>query len=353
MRGRGIELASRSPAGKPTITDVAHRAGVSKSLVSLVVRGGRHVSPARRAAVLKAAAEMGYRPNAMARGLVERRTRMIGVMVSDLHNPFFADVAAGIQDQATRAGYRVLMNTGNRNSAQEDEAIRALLELRADGLILAGPLVESRLMVSASAEVPVVLVGRSAHAPSLDSVTNDDRAGAEAIVEHCASLGHKRIAHVDGGRGAGADARRRGYEEGMRRFRLAKHLCVVPGSYTEEGGHSGALLILEMRPRPTAVFVANDLAAIGALNALEERGLRVPDDISLVGYDNTSLAALRHIFLTTVHQPRLEMGQLAVSTLLERLEEGRRRPRRAVLSPSLVVRRTTAPPPPQRKEDRS
>jgi DNA-binding LacI/PurR family transcriptional regulator len=346
-------MAGRSLSGKPTITDVARRAGVSKSLVSLVVRGERHVSPGRRAAVLRTAADMGYRPNAMARGLVERRTRMIGVMVSDLHNPFFADVAAGIQDQATRVGYRVLINTGNRNRDREDDAIRALLELRADGLILAGPLIESRLMVSASTEVPVVLVGRSAHAPTLDSVTNDDRAGGETIVEHCASLGHKRIAHVDGGRGAGAEARRRGYEEGMRRFHLQKHRTVVPGSFTEEGGHSGALRILDMKPRPTAIFVANDLAAIGALNALEERGLRVPDDISLVGYDNTSLAALRHISLTTVHQPRLEMGQLAVSALLERLDEGRRRPRRAVLSPSLVVRRTTAPPPPDKGAVRS
>lgn len=330
--------------GKPTITDVAHRAGVSKSLVSLVTRGDRHVSALRRDAVLKAVAELGYRPNAMAQSLVQRRTRLIGVMVSDLHNPFFADVAAGIQEQASRAGYRVLMNTGNRVVAQEDDAIEALLQLRADGLVLAGPLVESRLIVKASKDVPVVLVGRSAEAASLDSVTNDDHAGAVMVVEHCASLGHKHIAHIDGGQGAGAAARRKGYLDAMRRLRLGKYVEVVPGNFTEEGGHNGALRLLEMRPRPTAIFASNDLAAIGALNAIEERGLRVPDDISLVGYDNTSLAALRHISLTTVHQPRLEMGQMAVSTLIERIEEGRTRQRRAVLTPSLIVRGTTAPP---------
>ena len=302
--------------GRPTIEDVARQAGVSKSLVSLVMRGARHVSVPRRAAVLRAAAKLGYRPNAMARGLVQRRTRILGVMLSDLHNPFFADVVEGIQDQASRAGYKVLINTGNRVAVQEAEAVETLLQLRVDGVILAGPLVESAPIVETSREVPVLLVGREAHAPSVDSVTNDDRAAA----------------------------RRAGYEAAMRRLRLGKHLAVAPGSYTEEGGHRGALFLLDRRPPPTAIFVANDLAAIGALNAIEERGLKVPDDISLVGYDNTSLAALRHISLTTVHQPRVEMGQMAVITLLERVEQGRSRPRRTVLSPQLVVRGSTAPP---------
>jgi len=337
-------VASKVQPGKPTITDVARRAGVSKSLVSLVMRGADHVSPERRQAVNKAAAELGYRPNAMARSLVQRRTHLVGVMVSDLHNPFFADVVAGIQEQAARTGYKVLVNSGNRAAAREADAMETLLQLRADGIILGSPVLDDEVIGRASREVPIVLVGREAHGPDVDSVTNDDRAGAEVAVEHCVSLGHRRIAHIDGGHGAGAPARRHGYEAAMKRLGLGDLVSVVSGTYTEEGGHTGCLLLLAQKPRPTAIFAANDLAAIGALNAIEESGLKVPDDVSLVGYDNTSLAALRHISLTTIHQPRLEMGQLALSTLLERIDQDREEPRRVVLSPSLVVRASTAPP---------
>ena len=337
-------MASKVQPGKPTITDVARRAGVSKSLVSLVMRGADHVSPERRQAVNKAAAELGYRPNAMARSLVQRRTHLVGVMVSDLHNPFFADVVAGIQEQAARTGYKVLVNSGNRAAAREADAMETLMQLRADGIILGSPVLDDEVIGRASREVPIVLVGREAHGPAVDSVTNDDRAGAEVAVEHCVSLGHRRIAHIDGGHGAGAPARRHGYEAAMKRLGLGDLVSVVSGTYTEEGGHTGCLLLLAQKPRPTAIFAANDLAAIGALNAIEESGLKVPDDVSLVGYDNTSLAALRHISLTTIHQPRLEMGQLALSTLLERIDQDREEPRRVVLSPSLVVRASTAPP---------
>ncbi len=330
---------------RPTIDDVARQAAVSKSLVSLVVRGDRHVSPERRAAVLRAVAELGYRPNAMAQGLVQNKTRIVGVLVSDLNNPFFADVIAGIQTRARAMGYRVLMNTGDRIQEHEDEAIETLLQLRVDGLILGSPMMESPLVVRASKEVAVVVVGRQARAASLDSVADDDAAGSLAVVQHCVSLGHRRIAHIDGGEGAGAIERRRGYEEAMRKLRLGDEVAIGRGAYTEAGGHEGARELLERRPRPTAIFAANDLAAIGALNAIEEAGLRVPHDISLVGYDNTSLAAMRHLSLTTVHQPRHDIGQMAMDLLVERIRGDRVRPRRVVLAPSLVVRSTTAPPP--------
>lgn len=333
---------------RPTIDDVARHAGVSKSLVSLVVRGDRHVSPERRAAALRSVAELGYRPNAMARGLVQKRSRIVGVLVSDLNNPFFADVIAGIQTRARSLGYRVLMNTGDRIQQHEDEAIETLLQLRVDGLILGSPMMESAQVVRASKEVPVVVVGRPARAASVDSVADDDAAGALAAVRHCVSLGHRRIAHIDGGDGAGALERRRGYEEAMRTLKLQSEIAIGRGAFTEAGGYLGARELLERRPAPTAIFAGNDLAAIGALNAIEENGLRVPQDISLVGYDNTSLAAMRHLSLTTVHQPRHDIGQMAMDLLIERIRGVRVKPRRVVLAPTLVVRSTTAPPPRQR-----
>ena len=333
---------------RPTIDDVARHAGVSKSLVSLVVRGDRHVSPERRAAVLRAVAELGYRPNAMAQGLVQKRTRIVGVLVSDLNNPFFADVIAGIQARARTLGYRVLMNTGDRIQQHEDEAIETLLQLRVDGLILGSPMMESAQVVKASKEAAVVVVGRPARAASVDSVADDDAAGALLVVEHCVSLGHRRIAHIDGGEGAGALERRHGYEAAMRKLKLGDDVVIGRGAYTEAGGYQGARELLERRPRPTAIFAANDLAAIGALNAIEESGLRVPQDISLVGYDNTSLAAMRHLSLTTVHQPRHDIGQMAMDLLVERIRGVRVKARRVVLAPTLVVRSTTAPPPRER-----
>jgi len=281
----------------------------------------------------------------MARSLVRRRTNVIGVMLSDLHNLYFVEVVDGIEAEALSADYQALINTGGRLPAREWEAIETLLQLRTEGVILAGPVLPASRILAVASAVPIVLVARSSRWSSVDSVTNDDRAGARLAVDHLVSLGHRDIAHVDGGLGAGATARRSGYLAAMGDHGLADRAVVAPGAFTEEGGASGIDRLLAERRSPTAVFVANDLAAIGALHALEQHGLRVPEDVSVVGYDNTSLAALGHIDLTTIDQPRRQIGATAVRLLLERLDGGRRRARHVVVPPSLVVRGTTAPPP--------
>jgi DNA-binding LacI/PurR family transcriptional regulator len=309
------------------------------------MHGSPKVREEKRDAVLRAADDLGYRPNAVARSLVRMRSFLIGVMLSDLHNPFFTEVVDGIEGEAIEAHYRALFNTGSRLAERESEAVETLLELRTDGLILAGSVLPSRTIAAAAARVPVVLVARPSRSTAVDSVTNDDRAGARMAVAHLAELGHRAIAHVDGGSGAGAAARRSGYADAMTRHGLGSRIRIAPGAFTEQGGANGVAALLSKGRRPTAIFVANDLAAVGALHALEEHGLRVPEDVSLVGYDNIALAALGHIDLTTIDQPRLEIGATAVRLLLERLEEGRTGARHLLIPPGLVVRGTTAPPP--------
>ncbi len=331
------------PAGRPTMDDVATRAGVSRSLVSLVMRGASNVSELRRAAVLRAAEELGYRPNAMARSLASRHPDTIGVMLSDLHNPYFAEIADSIEANARAAGLRIIINTGGRRVDVERQAMEHLLEFRTAGLILVGPVIPAPAIEAAARSTPIVLVTRRTRSAGVDSVMIDEAAAGRLVVDHLTGLGHERIAHIDGGSGAAAGQRRRGYEEAMARAGLAGAVQIVPGEYTEEAGEMGAAALLANGSRPTAVYGANDLVAAGVLAKLERDGVQVPHDISVVGYDNTALAELGRLSLTTVDQPRAEMGRLAVQCLLERVGAERRRAVRHELEPTLVIRRTTAP----------
>src|SRR5919202_2839365 len=253
-----------TPAARPpTIIDVARRAGVSKSLVSRGVRGSARVSPTRSQAVQEAMAELGYRPNAVARSLVQRRSFTVGVVVSDLHNLFFAEILDGIGSLAGQCGYRPLIATGQREPESEAAALEMLLQLRTDGLILAGTVVSPEVVRAASRSAPVALVTSAIRASGVDTVGTDDVRGAGLAVEHLVGLGHRRIALIDGGRGAGAAERRRGYEVAMRRLGLAHQGRVAPGDFTEEGGYRGARHLLDDGPRPTAICAGNDLAAVG------------------------------------------------------------------------------------------
>jgi len=335
---------SKPPARPPTIVDVAGRAGLSKSVVSRVMRGERSVSEASRSAVLTAAEELGYRANAVARSLVQRRTYNVGVMVSDLHNIFFAEVLDGLYSAAAELGYRALITTGNRDPSAEERALDQLLELRADGLVIAGARLPAEAVAAASRIVPIAVVGSNLRLDNVDVVVDDDHRGAELAVEHLAGLGHKDIALIDGGQGAGAAERRAGYQSAMSRAGLAEWILIEPGDFTEGGGYEAARRLLARRRRPTAIFASNDQSAVGALDAINEAGLQVPRDVSLMGYDNTALAALRHISLTTIHQPRNQIGEMAMRAVIRRIEKPTAPARRHVLAPELVVRDTTAKP---------
>jgi DNA-binding LacI/PurR family transcriptional regulator len=329
---------------RPTILDVAERAGVSKSLVSLVMRDPDRVSDASREAVLKAASELGYRPNAVARSLVQQRSHVIGVVLADLHNPFYADVADGIEVAATGAGFRTMLSSGYLSPDREKASVETLLERRVDALIVTGATMDIGDLEEFAKIVPVTVVGRYTESPAIDMVGVDDVAGAREAVEYLIELGHRNIVHIHAGTAAGAPRRCAGYEQAMTTHGLADSVRSFPGAFTEAGGAKAMADILNSGDVPTAVFAPNDAAALGAMDVIDSAGLAIPDDISLIGYDNLGIAGLPRISLTTVGQPRARLGEDAVRLVLERLRDNRTIASHVVVPPSLVIRATTGPP---------
>ncbi|MEW2495600.1 LacI family DNA-binding transcriptional regulator [Streptomyces nodosus] len=332
----------------PTIRDVAERAGVSKSLVSLVLRGSEQVRPEKRAAVLAAVEELGYRPNAAARSLSERRTRTVGVLLNDLRNPWFVELLDGLNSRLHDSGLRMLLGDGRLNRRLGEDLTRTFTELRVDGLVAVGTLPPSEALRRAAARIPTVVAGaREPELTAVDIVAGDDERGARLATEHLIGLGHRRIAHI-AGQGVVGALRRRAFEAVMATQGPAGTAVVEQGDLTEEGGYRAAVRLLGSAgrgERPTAVLAFNDIAAVGALSAAEELGLRVPHDLSLVGYDNTSLSRLRHLWLTTVDNGSHDVGRRAAQCLLDRIAAPTRPGRLELTTPTLEVRGTTGPPP--------
>ncbi|MEV4352131.1 LacI family DNA-binding transcriptional regulator [Actinoplanes sp. NPDC049596] len=325
---------------RPRLSDVAAHVGVSPASVSLVLRGAPGPSAETRERVLAAAAELGYRADRTASLLARRRRHLLGVML-DVRNPFHAELVEELHVEADRAGYEVVLSTLTRNR-DEDGAVETLLDFRCEALILLGPDSPGSSLDKLAEQVPCVVVGRMARDAQVDVVRSADDVGVGAALAHLIDLGHSRIAFLDGGSGAVAAARRRGYRRAMHRAGLSAQ--VLPGDHTEEGGVRAGRQLAASAERPTAVVASNDRLAVGVMDALLRAGVDVPGEVSVVGYDDSTLARLAHIDLTSVNQDAPAQARNAVRAAVTRLDEGRARRTEIVLVPHLVVRGSTAAP---------
>lgn len=339
------------PGGRrATIHDVAQAAGVSVSAVSKVVRGAYGVSPQMRSRVTAAIEDLGYRPHTGARAM-RGRSYTIGVVLVELKSPFQPEVAQGISDELEHTPYQDVIVTAGTTQERQKRRIEALLDRQVDGLVLVAPWLDVPWIEKVAQTVPVVTAALHGRAKNFDTVVDDERAGARLVVDHLVAAGHQSIVHTSmppaelgGPFVLSHTARRQGFEQAMRDHRLVPD--VIETWYSEEGGYEAAMQALDRIHPPTAIFAGADIAALGVLRAVEERGLRVPDDLTVVGYDNIYTSTINRISLTTVDQSGHLTGEACVRLLLERID-GRTEPEQFVVVPDLVIRGTSGPPPAQ------
>jgi DNA-binding LacI/PurR family transcriptional regulator len=324
---------------RPTLEDVAARAGVSRALVSIVLRDAPGASDATRRRVRAVADELGYRPDTRARLLAGRTTRLFGVTLT-LQNPFHADVVEGIYPAAEALGYEVVLSavTGSRSPRA---AIDTLLSYRCEAVLMLGALVRRAALGDLAERQPVVVVGQKAPHPLVDAVRTADAEGIGLAVDHLVALGHRRIVHIDGGRAPGSGARRAGYRAAMRRHRLADEIRIVASGEGEEDGAAAARILAADRRLPEAVITYNDRSAVGLLDVFARCAVAVPDQVSVVGYDDSQVARLPYLRLTTISQDTGHLAALAVQRAVDRLTGRAVDERDLVLAPHLVVRGTT------------
>jgi DNA-binding LacI/PurR family transcriptional regulator len=334
--------ARQSRLKRVTMDDVAKHVGVSRALVSLVFRGLPGASQETRDRVFRAATELGYRPDNAARLLASHNSRVLGVMIT-IRNPFHADLVDAIYPRAEQLGYDILLSA-SAPSRDEPHVIEALIANRCEALILLGPRDDRGFLSTIAKQVPVVIVGRRLPRNGVDSVHTHEAKGVRLAIDHLVELGHRQIIHVDGGSASGSAERRSAYRRAMRRHGLDSYVRVLPGDHTEDSGAQAGRTLLQEDSLPSAVFASNDRCAVGLLDVLGRAGVRVPDDISVVGYDDSTVAHLAYIDLTTVRQDVDATAELAVRLAVQRLEKPNLSAQERVIEPKLVVRSTTGPP---------
>jgi DNA-binding LacI/PurR family transcriptional regulator len=357
----GLPEAATVPAARkpPTILDVAAEAGVSKSTVSNVVRGVAEIAPETRTRVLQAIARLRYRPSGIARQFVQQRSTMLGVLLDDLSNPNNAQMAQGVERAAFGSGYTTMFCNIEGSSDMAIAGVEVLLGQRVAGIIMLAAIEQGSLAYDALHDVGLPTVFAGLTAMWGDSVGPRDAAGGRLATRHLLDLGHKRIAYVRTPlvERSGDRARFSGYRDAVRKCGLPPLPPFVwsPGGGSIRVDHREVPLefALTSPDAPTAFFVSNDVGAIGLIDACEAIGLRVPADVSVVGFDDITIAGLKRIALTTVSQPLMFQAERAVDLLLERIEHPTIPPRHVRVPVELRVRESTGPPPHARSRARA
>jgi LacI family transcriptional regulator len=310
-----------------TIADVARRAGVSTATVSRVLSGVGRASPATHARVKAAARDLGFRPSDVARSLKRRSTLTFGLIVTDIENPYFPQLVKAVEDAAIGEGYAILLCNADEDPEREASYLDLLVERRVDGLIVAASTIGSRQGEWLShAPLPAVLVNTAAPGSDLPTIMSDNRGGGAAAARHLLELGHRRFGYLmPPPRNLDAPDRLAGVRDALAETGLDPDgadpgLAIGNGAPTVTGGEAAMAGLLALAARPTAVIAYNDLMAIGAMRAARSAGLRVPDDVSLIGFDDVAFAAYVEPALTTLRQETAEMGRWAVATLTERIK---------------------------------
>ncbi|GAA3222981.1 LacI family DNA-binding transcriptional regulator [Nonomuraea helvata] len=322
----------------PTIYDVAREAGVSAATVSRVLNGAQTVDPDMVARVLTAVRELGYRPNAVARNLRRSRTTLWAVIISDIGNPFFTAMVRGIEDVAQQEGYSVVLCNSDEDPAKEETYVAAALSEQMAGVIISssGSVKAAKTLIESP--IPVVAVDRELPRGSVDTVMVDNEAGARTAVEHLLAAGYRRIACITGPEGVStADLRLRGYTAA-----LSAPPVIVRTDFREQGGYDAMAALLSSPEPPDAVFVANNLMTVGALRCLKERGVDVPGEMGLVGFDEVPWADLVRPSPTTVAQPTYELGRMAARLLVDRIATPAAKPATIVLPAELHPRQSSS-----------
>lgn len=333
---------------KATIYDVAKEAGVSIATVSKVINGKGKISEETRELVIAIMERLDYQPSVIASALAGKKTFTLGLLVPDISNPFFAEIARAIEDQGQRHGYSVVMCSTDNKDEKVERYIALLLQKSVDGIIIATGIDQKHILEQLlSKRIPVVLLARDMPLVAVNTVVVDDFVGGSLAASHLLELGHQRIAIL------GENPKVFSSRERIRGFRQTMEDRHVPfredwlryGDYKMEDGKLRALQLLQAEDRPTAIFACNDMLAVGALQAAKETGTRVPGELSIVSFDNTILAMVTDPPLTTIAQPMEYMGKMVVDLIVDELsgENGIRQ--RTVLRPELLIRASTAPLP--------